>query len=148
MFATLGYLTCSTSSSKAFTWFSSLSTISGLIAWIIVFVTYLRFRKACEFHGISDTLPFKAPFQPSFSYAGIAMCFLITLTNGFTVFFHGEWDVSDFLTNYLSIAIVVVLYVAYKVCQPVLMLPAPYTADRCGIIDLSTRSHLETNRGN
>ncbi|KAI7711387.1 amino acid permease, partial [Hortaea werneckii] len=46
LFGCLGFLNVSNSGAQVFNWFSNISTISGYIAWIVVMITYLRFRKA------------------------------------------------------------------------------------------------------
>ena len=60
-----------------------ISTISGFIAWIIVFITYLRFRKAMIFNGMLHVLPYKTRFQPYLTYFMLGLVTILTLTNGF-----------------------------------------------------------------
>ncbi|CAJ2509476.1 Uu.00g145020.m01.CDS01 [Anthostomella pinea] len=113
-FGCLAFLNVSTTGSKAFTWFSNLSTISGYIAWIVVMITYLRFRKAMEYQGLLDVLPFRTPLQPYATYFILGLVTLLTLTNGFQVFFPSEWSVSSFLAAYITIPIFLVLYLGHK----------------------------------
>lgn len=110
----LAYLNVSSTGAQVFTWFSNISTISGFIAWIVVMVTYIRFRKALVFHGLLDTLPFKTPFQPYLVWIVLFIVCLLTITNGFHVFFPSNWSVSSFLAAYITIPIFLVLYLGHK----------------------------------
>jgi yeast amino acid transporter len=94
----LAYLNVSNSSAVVFQWFSNISTISGLIAWIVVLITYLRFRQALVYQGMLDVLPYKTPLQPYATWFALVVITVLTLTNGFAVFFPSKWNVSDPVT--------------------------------------------------
>lgn len=111
----LAFLNVSNKGAQVFAWFSNISTISGFIAWIVVMITYLRFRSALVYHNLLHTLPFKTPFQPYFTYFVLGVVSVLTLTNGFQVFFPGEWAVVDFLAAYITLPIFLVLYLGHKV---------------------------------
>lgn len=111
----LAYLNVSSTGAQVFTWFSNISTISGFIAWIVVMITYLRFRKAMAFNNMLSELPYKTPFQPYLTYFILGVVSLLTLTNGFQVFTKGRWAVSDFLAAYITIPIFLVLYFGHKI---------------------------------
>ncbi|KAK1485144.1 amino acid permease [Colletotrichum tamarilloi] len=113
--ALLSYLTVSSGTSTVFTWFMNISTISGFIAWIVVMITYLRFRKAMIYHNMMHRLPFKTPLQPYFTWFILGLLIILTLTNGFQVFFPGHWSVSDFLAAYITLPIFFVLYIGHKI---------------------------------
>ncbi|KAI5919368.1 proline-specific permease [Camillea tinctor] len=110
----LAFLNVSNSGAAVFTWFTNISTISGFIAWIVVMVTYLRFRRAMAFNDLLDQLPFRTPLQPYATYFTLLLITLLTLTNGFQVFFPSEWSVSSFLASYITIPIFLVLYLGHK----------------------------------
>lgn len=110
----LAYLNVSSTGAQVFTWFSNISTISGFIAWIVVMITYIRFRKALVFHNLLHTLPFKTPLQPYFVYFILGLVSILTLTNGFQVFFPSNWSAANFLAAYITIPIFVVLYLGHK----------------------------------
>ncbi|KAI1759207.1 proline-specific permease [Hypoxylon sp. FL1150] len=111
----LAFLNVSNSGSVVFQWFTNISTISGFIAWIVIMITYLRFRRAMEHHGMLDSLPFRTPLQPYATYVVLFIISLLTLTNGFQVFFPSECSVSSFLAAYITIPIFLVLYLVHKV---------------------------------
>ena len=50
---------------KVFLWLVSLVTTAGILSWIVIGLTYLRFYNALHVQGIPrDRLPYKGPFQP------------------------------------------------------------------------------------
>jgi amino acid transporter len=111
----LAFLNQSSTGAQVFTWFSNISTISGFIAWIVCMITYIRFRKALVYNNLLDTLPFKTPLQPYFVWFTLFIVTILTLTNGFQVFFPSQWSVSSFLAAYITIPIFLVLYVGHKI---------------------------------
>ncbi|KAL2753479.1 hypothetical protein ACRALDRAFT_1051960 [Sodiomyces alcalophilus JCM 7366] len=110
----LAYLNVNNNGATVFTWFMNISTISGYIAWIVVAITYLRFHKAMDFHGLLHTLPYKTPLQPYATWFVLLLLVLLTLTNGFQLFFPGQFNVEDFLAAYITLPIVLVLYLGHK----------------------------------
>lgn len=113
----LAYLTVSDTSAQVFDWFVNISTISGYIAWIVVLVTYIRFRKALVYQGLLDTLPYKTPLQPYATWVVLTVLSILTLTNGFQNFFPDEWSVSGFLAAYITIPIFLALYLGHKIVR-------------------------------
>ncbi|KAI5303753.1 hypothetical protein KEM56_007224 [Ascosphaera pollenicola] len=112
-FGLLGFLNLSSGGATVFGWFQNISSIAGFTSWVGIQVAHLRFMKALEAHGISrDTLPYKAPFQPYFTYYGLVSCVIIILTQGFESFM--PWSTSDFFVAYISLILWVVLYVGHK----------------------------------
>ena len=111
----LAYLNVSNTGAQVFLWFSNISTISGFIAWIVVMITYIRFRKAMIFNNLLESLPYRTPFQPYLTYFVLGVVSLLTLTNGFQVFVPANWSVSDFLAAYITIPIFIVLYAGHKI---------------------------------
>ncbi|KAI6782592.1 Proline-specific permease-like protein [Emericellopsis cladophorae] len=110
----LAYLNVSSSGATVFNWFMNISTISGYIAWIVVLITYLRFRKAMRLQGMWEQLPFKTPGQPYLACFVLFLICLLTLTNGFQILIPRNWDVQNFLAAYITIPIFLVLYFGHK----------------------------------
>jgi amino acid transporter len=108
----LSFLNVSNSGSKVFAWFSNLCTISGFIGWIIIGITYLRWRKAVMYNGLWDRVPFKTPFQPYGTYYFIFVITLICITNGYAVFF--DFNGADFVAAYLTLPVFFLLYFGHK----------------------------------
>lgn len=109
--ALLAYLNVSDSSSVAFTWFSNISTVSGFIEWVFVSITYLRYRKAMDYHNMNDRVTYRPPIQKFGAYACIFFFSLVALTNGYAVFFH--FNGSDFVAAYITLPIVLFVYLAH-----------------------------------
>ncbi|KAH0523774.1 hypothetical protein TsFJ059_008734 [Trichoderma semiorbis] len=114
-FSLLAFLNVNNSGATVFNWFVNISTISGFLAWIIIMVTYLRFRKAIIFNNLWGELPYKTPLQPYGTYAALFVISILTLTNGFQVFIGDNWNVSDFLAAYITLPIFLALYAGHKI---------------------------------
>jgi len=116
----LAYLNVNTNGGTVFGWFVDITSITGLITWDIILITYVRFYQGLAYHGISrDKLPYKAPFQPYASYFGIFCINLIIFFNGFQVFLSNNWSVNNFVAAYISLPIFLIFYFFWKI----LMLP-------------------------
>ena len=122
MFGLLAFLNVSTSGGKVFTWFSNISTISGFIAWIIVMITYLRFRKAIIYNNMLQALPYRTPLQPYATYVALVVVCLLTITNGFQTFM--PFNAQDFVAAYITIPIFLALYLGHKIiCRTSMAIP-------------------------
>ncbi|CCH42991.1 Proline-specific permease [Wickerhamomyces ciferrii] len=120
----LSYLNVSSGSAQVFTWFTNISTISGLIGWVIIGITYLRWKAAVKFNGLWDRVPFKTILQPYGTYYSIGFISLICLTNGYATFF--DFVAADFIAAYITLPVFFGLFVGHKVftrnwklCYPV-----------------------------
>ncbi|MCJ1302252.1 hypothetical protein MMC08_005055 [Hypocenomyce scalaris] len=113
--ACLVYLSVSAGSDSVFTWFLNLTTISGFVAWIVLFMGYLRFRKALVYHNMLDARPYKTPLQPYTTWVTLILLALLCLTNGFQVFFPGQFSAASFLAAYITLPIFIVLYLGHKI---------------------------------
>lgn len=113
MIGLLAYLNVSNTGSEVFSWFSNISTISGYIAWIVVMVTYLRFRRAMIYNNLFNDLPYITPLQPYATYAALTLVSLLTITNGFAVFIKGQWNTSTFIAAYITIPIFLALWLGH-----------------------------------
>ncbi|PNY28313.1 Proline-specific permease [Tolypocladium capitatum] len=112
-FGLLAFMNVSNSGSTVFGWFSNISTISGFIAWIVVMITYLRFRRAMIYHNMLHILPYRTPLQPYATYVTLVMVSLLTLTNGFQTFV--PFSAKDFVAAYITIPVFFVLYAGHKI---------------------------------
>lgn len=111
----LAYLNVSHDGATVFTWFMNISTISGYIAWIVVMITYLRFRKAMVLQDMMHRLPYRTPLQPYATWFFLPLLAVLTLTSGFQFFFPGQFNTEDFLAAYITLPIFVALYVGHKI---------------------------------
>ncbi|CAK7901809.1 proline-specific permease [[Candida] anglica] len=109
----LAYLNVSSASSNVFTWLSNICTISGFLTWLTVAFAYLRWRKAIEYHGLGDRVTHKTILQPYGTYYVIGFISILTLTNGYAVFF--DFNASDFIAAYITLPVSVVLYFGHRI---------------------------------
>ncbi|KAI4166143.1 MAG: hypothetical protein LQ342_000029 [Letrouitia transgressa] len=115
LFMPLAYLNVGSSGSTVFTWFVSLTNTSGFISWICCCIVYLRFRKACRAQGISThQLPYHHPVQPYGAWISLVGFVILSLINGFDVFFPGRFNASSFLTAYIGIPIFLAIYFGHR----------------------------------
>lgn len=115
LFGLLGFLNVSNSGATVFTWLLQISGVAGFITWASLNGCHLSFQRALKARNISrDVLPYKAIWQPWFSWYGLFFNCLIILTQGFTAFI-GGFDVQSFFISYLSLILFVVLYLGHKV---------------------------------
>ncbi|KAH3680617.1 hypothetical protein WICPIJ_008188 [Wickerhamomyces pijperi] len=110
----LSYMNVSSSSANVFNWFANMCTISGFIGWTIIGISFLRFRKAMILNGLMDSLPYKPIGAPYTAYYTITFMTLLTITNGYAVFFH--FKAADFVAAYITIPFFLIFYVGHKIC--------------------------------
>ncbi len=110
-FGLLSYMNVSNSAANVFNWFVNITTVSGYIAWIVVLLSYLRFRQAIIFNGLEDQLTYKARFQPYLTWGVIVFLIILAITNGYAVFF--SFNAADFFAAYITIPIFALLYVGH-----------------------------------
>ncbi|KAJ5087268.1 hypothetical protein N7456_010884 [Penicillium angulare] len=111
----LAFMSVGSTSSVVFGWFVNITTVAGLIGWIVIEATYLRFWRALSAQNISrERLPYRSPLQPYTAIVTLVMVTLIVFFSGFDVFTTGSFTASGFLTCYLNIAIFAVLYIFFK----------------------------------
>lgn len=123
----LMYMSLGSSASTVFNWFVNITTVAGLIGWVVIGATYSRFYACLKKQGYSRDgmigihcievdadriieLPYRTPFQPYTAWVTTFMVVLIVLTSGFDVFTKGNFTASGFLTSYLNIAIFAGMY--------------------------------------
>lgn len=111
LFPFLAYLNCSNSASLVFTWLSNIATVSGFVSWMFVSITYIRYRKVIEYHNLQDRVPYAPRFQKLAAYFSAVFFAILNLTNGYAVFIKGNWSTSNFFASYITLIVVVVLYV-------------------------------------
>lgn len=110
----LAFLVVNNNANTAFNWLINISTLAGLCAWLFISFAHIRFMQALKYRGISrDDLPFKAKFMPWGAYYAAFFVTIIIFIQGFTAF-SPHFDVSEFFTAYISLILLVVLFLG---CQ-------------------------------
>ncbi|BDD63609.1 hypothetical protein MPDQ_004261 [Monascus purpureus] len=112
----LVYLNVGKNTSVVFGWFVNITTVAGLIGWIIIEVTYLRFYFGLKAQRISrHELPYRSPLQPYTACTTLLVVFLVVFFSGFDIFVKGNFTASGFLTCYLNVFIFIALYIFFKI---------------------------------
>ncbi|GAA6052158.1 hypothetical protein JCM3770_001246 [Rhodotorula araucariae] len=115
LFGVLAYMNCGTTGEQAFNYLVAISSVTGLINWLVILLSYLRFYYGLKRQGISrKDFPYKAPLQPYASYFGVVMVSLIIIFNSFNVFLAGNWNTGDFICGYLTIPLFFLLFAFWK----------------------------------
>ena len=116
LFSPLAYLNCANSGSVVFAWFVNLTNTSGFISWICCSIVYIRFRRAVSAQNLPrDELPYRSKVQPVGAWIAMVAFTILTLINGFDVFFPGRFTASSFLTAYVGIPIFLGIYAVHRV---------------------------------
>ncbi|KAJ5852760.1 uncharacterized protein N7529_012145 [Penicillium soppii] len=114
----LVYLNVSSSSAEVFFWVSNLSSVSTLIVWTSIAVTYIRFYQGLKHHSIPrSTLPFQSPLQPFMAYFAIFFSSTVAFFNGFDAFFPGHFSAKSLIPPYIDIPIFLCLFLGYKIIK-------------------------------
>jgi yeast amino acid transporter len=115
----LAYLNAGAGSAgEVFFWISNLSSVSTLIVWGSICVTYLRFYAGIRYHGIDrNGFRFRSRMQPFLAYFAIIFCSLVALFNGFDAFFPGKFSAKTFIPPYIDIPIFCFLFLGYKIVK-------------------------------
>ncbi|KAK2736772.1 hypothetical protein FQN57_000544 [Myotisia sp. PD_48] len=109
------YLNVSASAAEVFFWISNLSSVSTLIVWASISITYIRFHKGMAAQGIPrSSLPYRAPFQPYLAWFAVFFCSIVAVFNGFDAFFPGKFSAKSFVPPYVDIPIFASLFLGYK----------------------------------
>ncbi|CDO94804.1 unnamed protein product [Kluyveromyces dobzhanskii CBS 2104] len=115
LFALLAYMNVSSGSSQVFTYFVNCVSIFGLLSWISILITYIRFDKAFRVQGIDkNTLAYQSPWQPYGAWFSLIFCILIGLIKNFPAFLGDTFDYKSFITGYIGIPTYIISYVGYK----------------------------------
>ena len=91
------------------------SSLSGFLIWLGIAVCHLRFRKAWVAQGRSlDDLKFKSKFYPYGPWLALVLFLIVLFGANISVFQTPVFSWFDFVTDYLIIPTVVVLYLGHK----------------------------------
>ncbi|KAK2809247.1 hypothetical protein FQN49_008639 [Arthroderma sp. PD_2] len=111
----LVYLNITSSASEVFFWISNLSSVSTLLVWASISITYIRFYHGMASQGIPrSALPYRAPFQPYLAWFAVLFCTIVAFFNGFDAFFPGKFSAKTFIPPYIDIPIFASLFLGYK----------------------------------
>lgn len=109
-FGALGYMVLSNSGNTVFNWLLNITAVAGLIAWVNISFSHLRFMQVLKARGISrDSLPFKAKWMPYQAWYSFILGFALTFVQGYGCFY--DFSASSFFTNYISVILFFVSWI-------------------------------------
>lgn len=108
---------------KVFSYLTSISGSATYIAWAVIGVTHVRFRKGWIAQGnrIED-LPFRALWYPYGTIFVIVINTLLVFIAGYSVFV-GGFDAVGFVINYIVIAVFILLFCGWKILKRTKVVP-------------------------
>ncbi|KAK5163631.1 lysine permease [Saxophila tyrrhenica] len=113
-FGLLGFMNESNNGGTVFDWFLNITAVAGFIAWTCINISHICFMRALKAQGMNrNDLPYKAFWQPWFSWYGMVFNVIIIFTQGFTAFM--PWNTSNFFVAYISLILFAVLYFGHKI---------------------------------
>ncbi|KAF4994726.1 hypothetical protein FDECE_13033 [Fusarium decemcellulare] len=122
-FSLPSFLQVSNSSAKVLGWLTSLITGGGQINYIVMTVTFLRYRKACGVQNIDrSAMPYYGRFQPYCAWIALAFQIVICLTLGYTSF--SPFDVGGFFSSYTMQVVMPILFISWKLFHKTRVVPA------------------------
>lgn len=114
----LAYLNVSNSGAEVFGWFSNLTSLYTLFGWGMICLSHIRFRAAWKLQGRQPSeLPWKSWTFPYAAWFGFIMCVVLIIVQFYLAVWPlgaGVTNVKDFFANYVSVLVIVVLYVGAK----------------------------------
>ncbi|KAJ9642596.1 amino acid transporter [Knufia peltigerae] len=115
----LAFLNVSGNSQQVFLYFVNVVSIFGMLSWVSILITHIRFIQARRAQGVRDeTLAYTAPFGLGGSCVALGFTLLFCLIKNFTVFIpsesYGDFDYKTFITGYIGFPVYIIMYLAWK----------------------------------
>ncbi|KAK7044143.1 hypothetical protein VNI00_007860 [Paramarasmius palmivorus] len=120
LFSGLAYMAVSSGAGTVFHWFQAMTAMAGLLTWLGISITYLRFYAGMRAQGFDrQKLPFKSNLQPYAGWYACVGCVVICIRrkqfSGWKVFLTDNWETDTFITNYLPVALFPIMFIGCKV---------------------------------
>ncbi|KAI9344149.1 amino acid permease/ SLC12A domain-containing protein [Pilaira anomala] len=110
----LAFLTSLFSSGVVFNWLTALPSVAGLIVWVTISITHIRFRMGLKAQGRSlSSLPYVAPLFPFGDIFVIVIGCIVIAGQGYQTFLP-PIDPKNCVSSYLSVMFCIVLYFGHK----------------------------------
>jgi lysine-specific permease len=124
LLSTLAFFSTAVGEHKIYQIFYNASSLSGFIIWLGIAVCHLRFRQAWTAQGRSpDELKFKSKFYPYGPWLSIVLFVVVLFGANIGVFQTPVFSWFDFVTGYLMIPVVVLLYLGHKYSKHTCVIP-------------------------
>lgn len=128
---------------KVFNYLVAISGSATYIAWAMIGVTHLRFRRGWVLQGNRvEDLPYRALWYPYGTWFVIVINSFLVVIAGYGVFI-GGFHVVDFVVNYVVVAVFVVLFCGWKVIKRTKLVPLAEIDLRSGRREILSRVDYE-----
>ncbi|KAI8874781.1 hypothetical protein K501DRAFT_264703 [Backusella circina FSU 941] len=110
----LAFLTSLFGSGVVFTWLTCLTSLAGLITWVVISITHIRFRQGYLAQGrLLTALPYVAPLFPFCDIFVIVIGTIVIFGQGYTSFI-APITASGVISTYIGLILALVLYLVHK----------------------------------
>lgn len=101
-------------SGVVFNWLVNMTALAGLITWVAISITHLRFRQGYVAQGRSlSALPYLAPFFPWGDWIVIIVGLVVIFGQGYSTFI-APIEASAVISSYIGLILAIVLYIGHK----------------------------------
>ncbi|KAJ3013011.1 hypothetical protein HKX48_005963, partial [Thoreauomyces humboldtii] len=122
-FSFLAFMGLGEGSDKVFNWFANMTSVCGLLTWMGICFTYIRFHAGVKAQNIPRSkLPYHNPFGVIGAWYAFIMIIIILLTNSWSSF--KPFNTANFITSYLPIPMFLILLIGAKLVKRTRMVPA------------------------
>ncbi|KAJ7241440.1 general amino acid permease [Mycena rebaudengoi] len=145
-FSLLAFLNVAERPSKVFSWFVTLSTISGLIGWATMNLTYLRYYYGMKTQAFKPEGIYRSNVQPFAAIWALFWLVFYIFISGIPVFW--AFNGPDFVAAYINIPFFGLLYLGWKIIKKTKIPPLKdldFTSDIPSLAD--TEDHVEMKGG-
>lgn len=115
----LAFMNVSSDSRTVFSYFVNCITVFGLIVWVCILLSHIKFVKARQAQNIPvEHIHYRAPLGIWGSWFGLLFCVLVALTKNFKVFIHtstSNFDYENFVVGYIAFPVFLLAFIGYKV---------------------------------
>lgn len=111
----LAYTCVADSSTKVFSWLSSIVSSCALWGWLTICINALCLHYGMKKQNIARSeLPWSPWGQPYLGWAGLGLCIFVLLTNGFSIFVKHEFSAQEMVSAYASPVINILIFTGWK----------------------------------
>ncbi|CAF9903562.1 MAG: hypothetical protein GOMPHAMPRED_000379 [Gomphillus americanus] len=117
-FMFLAFMSLSEGALTVFYWLIDLTACGILINWITILINHQRLILAMRKQNLPlSLLPWHNAWTTVSTPIALFLCVLILLTTGFPAFTQGNWSISTFVSSYLDIPLVLVVFALWKIIK-------------------------------
>ncbi|KAI9303250.1 amino acid permease/ SLC12A domain-containing protein [Cunninghamella echinulata] len=139
----LAFLTSLFGSGVVFNWLTRLTSLAGLITWVIISITHLRFRQGYVSQGRPlSALPYVAPLYPFCDIFVIVVGIIVILGQGYQAFIPPV-NGGVVVGSYIGLILALVLYFGHKIIRRPSFVKCEDMDFETGTLKVS--GHIDTN---